>query len=163
MKNTLESATARAQTPFQNQPFIDFSQEENRKAQIEALEQVKSELGRKYPLIIGGEKIMNEDTFTSVNPSQPNQVIGYFSRATVEQANAAVQAAATAFESWKHVPAEERAGYLFAAADLMRQRRFYFNAWMIYEVGKSWAEADGDRSEERRVGKECRSRWSPYH
>ena len=24
-------------------------------------------------------------------------------------------------------------------------------------------EALGDRSEERRVGKECRSRWSPYH
>ena len=23
--------------------------------------------------------------------------------------------------------------------------------------------ADFDRSEERRVGKECRSRWSPYH
>src|SRR2546429_1644908 len=147
MKNTLESATARAQTPFQNQPFIDFSKEENRKAQIEALEQVKSELGRKYPLIIGGEKIMNEDTFTSVNPSQPDHVIGYFSRATVEQANAAVQAAATAFESWKHVPAEERAGYLFAAADLMRERRFYFNAWMIYEVGKSWPEADGDTAE----------------
>src|SRR5438477_9891682 len=147
MKNTLESATARAQTPFQNQPFIDFSKEENRKAQIEALEQVKSELGRKYPLIIGGEKIMNEDTFTSVNPSQPEQVIGYFSRATVEQANQAVQAAATAFESWKRVPAEERAGYLFAAADLMRERRFEFNAWMIYEVGKSWPEADGDTAE----------------
>src|SRR6266571_8253542 len=25
------------------------------------------------------------------------------------------------------------------------------------------AGSDGDRSEERRVGKECRSRWSPYH
>ena len=25
------------------------------------------------------------------------------------------------------------------------------------------AEADASRSEERRVGKECRSRWSPYH
>ena len=24
-------------------------------------------------------------------------------------------------------------------------------------------EDDGERSEERRVGKECRSRWSPYH
>ena len=24
-------------------------------------------------------------------------------------------------------------------------------------------EAAGGRSEERRVGKECRSRWSPYH
>ena len=25
------------------------------------------------------------------------------------------------------------------------------------------AEVTMDRSEERRVGKECRSRWSPYH
>src|SRR2546423_15494667 len=110
MKNTLESATARAQTPFQNQPFIDFSKEENRKAQIEALEQVKSELGRKYPLIIGGEKNMNEDTFTSLNPSQPNQGIGYFSPATAGQANAAVPGAAAALESWQHGPACEKGG-----------------------------------------------------
>jgi 1-pyrroline-5-carboxylate dehydrogenase len=147
MKNTIESAVTRAQTPFKNQPFIDFSKEENRKAQIEALEQVKSELGRTYPLIIGGKKITNKDTFASVNPSHPDQVIGYFSRATIEQANEAVQAAADAFESWKRVSAEERARYLFAAADLMRQRRFHLNAWMIYEVGKSWAEADGDTAE----------------
>src|ERR671916_2880650 len=26
-----------------------------------------------------------------------------------------------------------------------------------------WPEPGSDRSEERRVGKECRSRWSPYH
>ena len=25
------------------------------------------------------------------------------------------------------------------------------------------ATVEGDRSEERRGGKECRSRWSPYH
>ena len=147
MKNTIERAALRAQTPFKNAALIDFTKEENRQAQMQALEQVKSELGRTYPLIIGGQKITNKDTFASVNPSQPDQVIGYFSRATVEQANQAVQAAATAFESWKRVPAEERAGYLFAAADLMRERRFYFNAWMIYEVGKSWPEADGDTAE----------------
>src|SRR5438067_933147 len=147
MKNTIERAALRAQTPFKNAPLIDFSNEENRQAQMQALEQVKSELGRTYPLIIGGQKITDKDTFASINPSQPDQVIGYFSRATVEQANEAVQAAATAFESWKRVPAEERAGYLFAAADLLKERRFYFNAWMIYEVGKSWAEADGDTAE----------------
>ena len=28
---------------------------------------------------------------------------------------------------------------------------------------KSMSETEEDRSEERRVGKECRSRWSPYH
>ncbi|MBZ5563993.1 MAG: L-glutamate gamma-semialdehyde dehydrogenase, partial [Acidobacteriia bacterium] len=100
-----------------------------------------------YPLVIGGQKISTQETFASVNPSNPEQVIGYFAKATVEQANEAVEAAAKAFESWKRVPAEERANYLFAAADLMRERRFHFNAWMIYEVGKSWAEADGDTAE----------------
>src|SRR5713101_8741039 len=147
MAKMIESAAAHAQTPFKNAPLIDFTKEENRKAQLEALEQVKGELGRTYPLVIGGKKITNEATFASVNPSQPEQVIGYFARATVEQVNEAVQAASDAFESWKRVPAEERAGYIFAAADLLSQQRFYYNAWMIYEVGKSWVEADADTAE----------------
>ena len=29
--------------------------------------------------------------------------------------------------------------------------------------GAAWFESRVERSEERRVGKECRSRWSPYH
>ncbi len=147
MKNTIESAASRARIPFKNAPLTDFTLAENCQSQMQALEQVRSELGRTFPLISGGKKITSDDTFASINPSRPEQVVGYFSRATVEQANEAVQAAATAFESWKHIPAEERAAYLFAAADIMRQRRFYLNAWMIYEVGKSWPEADGDTAE----------------
>jgi len=143
----IESVASRAKTPFKNEALTDFTRPENRQAQGEALEQVKSELGQTYPLIIGGEKIFNKETFASVNPSQPDQVIGYFARASVEQADEAVKAAAAAFETWKRVPAEERAGYLFAAADLLKQRRFYVNAWMIYEVGKSWPEADADTAE----------------
>ena len=133
--------------PFINQPFFDFSQEEHRRAQTEALAQVKSELGQTYPLIIGGKKISTTQTFASVNPAQPDQVVGHFGRATVEQTQEAIQAAAATFETWKRVPAQERADYLFRAAELMRQRRYYLNAWMIYEVGKSWAEADGDTAE----------------
>ncbi len=147
MAKMLESAAARTQTPFKNAPLIDFTKPENRQAQADALEQVKGELGRTYPLVIGGKKIMNEATFASVNPSQPEQVIGYFARATVEQVEEAVQAATSAFESWKRVSARERAGYVFAAADLLSQQRFYYNAWMIYEVGKSWVEADADTAE----------------
>jgi 1-pyrroline-5-carboxylate dehydrogenase len=147
MAKMIESAAARAQTPFKNAPLTDFTKPENRQAQADALEQVKSELWRTYPLVIGGKKIMNEATFASVNPSQPEEVIGYFARATVEQVEEAVQAAASAFESWKRISAGERAGYLFAAADLMSQRRLYYNAWMIYEVGKSWVEADADTAE----------------
>ncbi|GCE11745.1 L-glutamate gamma-semialdehyde dehydrogenase [Tengunoibacter tsumagoiensis] len=147
MTTTTNNIFTRAQQPFINAAFTDFSQEAAQRAQIEALEQVKSELGQTYPLIINGKKIKTAETFASVNPSNPSQVIGYFSKASVEQANEAVQVAARTFETWKHVPAEERAGYLFAAADLMKERRFYINAWMIYEVGKSWVEADADTAE----------------
>ncbi len=147
MAKMIASVASRAQTPFKNEALTDFTRPENRQAQMEALEQVKSELGQTHPLIIGGKKIFNEATFASLNPSQPDQVIGYFARASVEQADEAVKAAAAAFETWKRVAAEERAGYLFAAADLLKQRRFYVNAWMIYEVGKGWPEADGDTAE----------------
>lgn len=142
-----EDVVSRAHTPFINEALTNFSRDELKRAQTEALEQVKRELGQTYPLVIGGQKISGEKTFASVNPSQPDQIIGHFAAATVEQTNAAIEAAATTFETWKRVPASERAGYLFAAADLMRQRRFLINAWMIYEVGKSWAEADGDIAE----------------
>ncbi|MEO7019628.1 MAG: L-glutamate gamma-semialdehyde dehydrogenase [Ktedonobacteraceae bacterium] len=147
MAKMMVSAVAHAQTPFKNETFTDFSTTENRQGQLQALEQVKSELGQTHPLIIGGKKITSKATFASTNPSNPEQVIGYFASATVEQANEAVKAAEEAFKSWKRVPAEERAAYVFAAAEILRQRRFYFNAWMVYEVGKSWAEADGDTAE----------------
>ena len=35
----------------------------------------------------------------------------------------------------------------------------YSTAWKTLQ----YAETTATRSEERRVGKECRSRWSPYH
>jgi len=58
MAKMIESAASRAQTPFKNEPVIDFTKPENRQAQMEALEQVKRELGQTYPLIIGGKKIL---------------------------------------------------------------------------------------------------------
>ena len=139
------SATARA--AFVNQPLTDFSNEENRRAQEAALRQVESELGRTYPLIIGGERRHKDATFSSINPANPEQVVAYFAKATVEDANAAVVAAWEKFQTWKYTSAQERAGYLFRAAELLRQRRFYFNAVMIYEVSKSWVEADADTAE----------------
>src|SRR5687767_15643276 len=42
------------------------------------------------------------------------------------------------------------------------KRRSEIEAAMAH-AGTQGAAAAADRSEERRVGKECRSRWSPYH
>ena len=36
-----------------------------------------------------------------------------------------------------------------------------FTKWPAFRALEN--EPEDDRSEERRVGKECRSRWSPYH
>jgi 1-pyrroline-5-carboxylate dehydrogenase len=134
-------------TEFRNEPLTDFSKEENAQAMRGAVEKVKSELGREYPLVIGGERIKTGATIDSLNPANRAQVIGKFHKATRELANQAVETAHEAFQTWRHVPAPERAQLLFRVAELMRQRKHEFSAWMIYEVAKPWPEADGDTAE----------------
>src|SRR5215471_7782609 len=134
-------------TEFRNEPFTDFSKEENAQAMRAALEKVKSELGREYPLVIGGERINTGDTLDSINPANRAQIVGKFHKATKELANKAVETAAEAFKSWRNVPAAERAQLIFRVAELMRTRKHEFSAWMIHEVAKTWPEADGDTAE----------------
>ncbi len=134
-------------TEFTNEPFVDFSKPENRKAMEEALKRVAGEFGREYPIWIGGEKVTTTAKMTSTNPSHPSQVLGVFQSAGEDLANRAVEAAAKAFESWKRVPAEQRAECVFRAANIIRARKFEISAWICYEVGKSWVEADADTAE----------------
>ena len=133
--------------PFRNEPFTDFSIEANATAMRDALAKVKDELGQTYPLLIGGEHVELEDTFDSLNPANPAQVVGSFANGSVEHVNQAIEAAAHAFETWRTVPGEDRARYLLRAAAAMRRRKFEFAAWLVYEVSKNWAEADGDVAE----------------
>lgn len=132
---------------FKNEPFADFSDERNAQAMLKALDQVGTELGREYPLVIGGKHVSTAETINSVNPSSIKQVVGKVHHATQELADEAIKTAWEAFESWKNVSAEERANYLFKASAEMRRRKNEFNAWMVYEVGKSWAEAEADTAE----------------
>ena len=132
---------------FQNEPFIDFSKPESRKAMEDALRQVKGMFGREYPLVIGGEKVTTKGKIESRNPSHPEEIIGIFQKATVELANQAVDAADKAFERWKRVSAEERVACAFRAADILRKRRYELDAWLCYEIGKTWPEADADIAE----------------
>src|SRR6202162_1389653 len=130
-----------------NEPFVDFSKAENKRAMEAALKKVAAEFGREYPMYIGGEKVFATAKMTSTNPSHPSQVIGVFQSANADHANQAVLAANKAFESWKRVPAERRAECLFRAASIIRDRKFEISSLICYEVGKSWVEADGDTAE----------------
>ena len=132
---------------FRNEPFIDFSRHENAHAMREALTTVGDQLGHEYPLVIGGERIRTSGKIESRNPARPAQLVGIHQKAGAEHADQAVQAALRAFESWRFVSAQERASLLLHAAELIRERKFEFCAWLTYEVGKNWAEADADVGE----------------
>jgi len=140
-------ATSLHRGDFQNEPFVDFTKPENRKAMEEALRQVKGMFGREYPLTIGGEKVATADKIKSINPSRPSEVIGVFQKASVEMANRAVESAHRAFDRWKRVPVEERVACLYAAGDILRKRRLELDAWLCYEIGKTWPEAEADIAE----------------
>jgi 1-pyrroline-5-carboxylate dehydrogenase len=132
---------------FRNEPLSDFGRPENKVAMEAALTAVSRRLGGRHDLLIGKERVRTEGTIESRNPSHKNEVVGRVSKATKEHAERAVQAAHQAFESWKKVSAETRSGFLFRAADLMRERKHEFSAVMVYEVGKTWPEADADTAE----------------
>ncbi|MEP7028321.1 MAG: aldehyde dehydrogenase family protein, partial [Candidatus Eisenbacteria bacterium] len=134
--------------PYAPTTYLDFSQPAERAAFEKALAEVKAQFGKTYPLVINGERVDGgEKPFTTTNPARPGEVLGTFQSGSRAQAELAVEAAANAFASWSRVPAAERAAYLVEAAKRMRERRNTFSAWMVFEVGKSWAEADADTGE----------------
>jgi 1-pyrroline-5-carboxylate dehydrogenase len=133
--------------PFKNEAFTDFARPEEKAAMQAALAAVGTKLGASYDLVIDGQHVSTEAKIRSVNPSRTDQVVGFVAKGTKEQAEAAVRTAHGAFATWKTVPAAERSAFLFRAADAMRTRKHEFSAWLVYEVGKTWPEADADTAE----------------
>jgi 1-pyrroline-5-carboxylate dehydrogenase len=134
-------------TPFVNEEFLDFTDADNKRAMLAALAEVEAELGREYDLVIGGRRLQTEGKIISTNPARPSQVVGIHQRAGAEHAAEAMAAAQMAFQSWSRVPVNERAELLLRASAMIRERRFEFCAWLTFEVGKNWAEADADVGE----------------
>src|SRR6266496_4405674 len=133
--------------PFVNEPLTDFTKEENARKMRAAIEKVRGQLGREYDLIIGGRRVKTTDKIKSLNPAKPSQIVGIHQKAGKEHVEPAIRAALAAFESWSQTSFEERASLLFRVGDLLRERKFEFGAWMVFEVSKNWAEADADVAE----------------
>jgi 1-pyrroline-5-carboxylate dehydrogenase len=137
----------RTLTEFRNEPVIDFTVPENRRGMEAELQLVRSEFGREYQLRIAGEYLATGDKLTSVNPANPKEVVGIHHRASAELVNRAVENAHAYFPEWSRTPAEERVRMLLETARLLRSRRFEFDAWLVYEAGKSWPEAEAEIAE----------------
>lgn len=144
------AASAETRAPsgaFANTPFVDFHQPENARAMRAALDRVQTELGREYDLIVGGRRHKTSGKILSLNPARPEQVVGIHQKAGAGEAQMAMDAALHAFATWSRTPTEQRASVLLRAAEIIRERKFEFLAWLTYEVGKNWAEADADVGE----------------
>ncbi|MGR4064782.1 MAG: L-glutamate gamma-semialdehyde dehydrogenase [Vulcanimicrobiaceae bacterium] len=141
------STTLERIAPFQNEVVKTFTDPADAAAMKAALADVRSRLGEQHPLVIDGKAVTTEKKIRSHNPANPVEIVGSVSSAGKEHAGEAIAAAARAFQSWKRVPVAERANYIFKAAELLRQRRFEYDALLVLEVGKSWPEADGDIGE----------------
>ena len=133
--------------PFVTEPFFDFTRDDNMRKMRSAIAKVRGQLGREYDLIIGGKRSKTTDKIRSLNPTKPSEVVGIHQKAGKEHVEPAMQAALKAFASWSQTSVEERASLLFQTADLMRDRKMEFMAWLVFEVSKNWAEADADISE----------------
>ncbi len=135
------------QAAFKNEPFVDFTKEDNVRKMRSAIGKVRGQLGREYDLIIGGKRVKTSDKIRSINPAKPSEVVGVHQKAGKEHVEPAVNAALSAFTHWSCTSAEERASLLFRVADVMRERKLEFMAWLVFEVSKNWFEADADISE----------------
>ncbi len=132
---------------FYNEPLLDFAVKTDRDKMQKALAEFKNTLPVSVPILVNGKELRSAQIFSRNNPSHADEVVGKISMATVEQAEQAMQAAQKAYAPWKHTSAGERANLLDKLADLMKRDRFKLIATQVFEVGKPWAEADGDIGE----------------
>ncbi len=133
--------------PYDNAPLTNFALPENQEKMRAALREQRKQFGRKVPLTINGEKIWTDKMFSSVNPSQPDQIVGYAAEADIPEAERAVAAARAAFEKWRRTSFEQRCELLERVAEILERRRFELSALEVFEVGKPWSQADGDIAE----------------
>ncbi|RYL93408.1 L-glutamate gamma-semialdehyde dehydrogenase [Sporolactobacillus sp. THM7-4] len=132
---------------YTHESLTDFSIEANKRAFESALQKARAELGKDYPLIIGGKRVMAADKITSINPANKMETVGLVSKADQELAEQAIREADLAFQSWRKVKPEVRADLFLRTAAIVRRRKHEFSALMVLEAGKPWKEADADTAE----------------
>jgi RHH-type proline utilization regulon transcriptional repressor/proline dehydrogenase/delta 1-pyrroline-5-carboxylate dehydrogenase len=137
--------------PFTTEPEIDFADPENQRKMQEALAKVRSELGQ---TIIRTERpaktLVESDTEIRVERPCPNDtgiIASSAIFATPADVESALRAATIAFAQWRDASVAQRCTVLRKVAQYFRLHRFDISAWMVYEVGKPWREADADVAE----------------
>jgi aldehyde dehydrogenase (NAD+) len=104
------------------------------------------ETTRTYGNAIGGRWVPGRsgETYTTVNPARPGEVIGRFQRSTPEDVDDAVAAAAAALPGWAATPPPRRGAILLEAWLRLRERAEAFAETLTRETGKVITDARGE-------------------
>jgi RHH-type transcriptional regulator, proline utilization regulon repressor / proline dehydrogenase / delta 1-pyrroline-5-carboxylate dehydrogenase len=145
--NKMENSGLKGLPPFANEPLADFTRKDVREAFPKAIADVRNNLSAIYPLHIDDKELVTTDKLPSVNPANPNEILGYVCQAGKEEVSAAIAAAKKAFSSWRDISPQIRAEYLIKAAIITRRRITELSAIEILEVGKQWDQAYADVAE----------------
>ncbi len=113
----------------------------------EALEKLKSNLGKEYPMWIGGEARFSSEKHHAHSPINTDWHLATFQKGTQKDALDAVAAAKTTFPAWSRMNWEERIYLLRKFADIIDKRIYEIAAAMTLEVGKNRTESLGEVAE----------------
>jgi RHH-type proline utilization regulon transcriptional repressor/proline dehydrogenase/delta 1-pyrroline-5-carboxylate dehydrogenase len=143
----VKTQTKAVSTKFQNEALLDFGIKSHQENLLKALKDLKSNLGKDYPIHINGKDLTTNRWIESKNPSDPAQIIGRVSVASVTEAELAMQAAVQSTTTLKSLPVKTRSEILSKVADIFHRDRMKLIALEVLEAGKTWEEADGDIAE----------------
>jgi RHH-type transcriptional regulator, proline utilization regulon repressor / proline dehydrogenase / delta 1-pyrroline-5-carboxylate dehydrogenase len=147
-KSRKKEKTPEGEIPsFVNESLADFTLEKERRAFPRSIAQVRQEMGGEYPLIINNKEVHTDDRLTTYNPADPDEIIGHVCQASRQEVDQAINGARQALPVWRDLNPQDRAGFLFKAADLARKDIFRLSAWQVLEVGKQWSQAHADVGE----------------
>jgi RHH-type proline utilization regulon transcriptional repressor/proline dehydrogenase/delta 1-pyrroline-5-carboxylate dehydrogenase len=131
-------------TPYQPEPLAEWRRPWARAPMAAAVAGACTEGAQRVPAIIDGSERWTADTIESLDPGDHSRIVAVSVSCGVDEADAAVAAAAKAQPCWAATPVRERARVLFGAAAWMRARRAELAALEVVEAGKPWDQADAD-------------------
>ena len=135
-------------TEFRNESYADFSQPANRRAMEEALRASARRIRTRIPAPHRGRTNLDRRQARIAQSVEPERDRG---RAPPSHGRAGQRAPwkppMRYFPRWAAAPAEERVRMTLEVARILRHRKIEFDAWLVYEAGKTWVEAEADVSE----------------
>src|SRR5262249_27649730 len=118
-------------TEFHNEELLSFRDPVVCKRMADALDLVRKDTGRDWPLMIGGREVTTGSWIESRNPCEPGTILGRAAAATKAEAESAVEAAWSAWADWSRWQPAERARVLLKVASLLRARKLLFSAVLV--------------------------------